>query len=325
MLRPFARRAALAAVAVLLASCASQSAAPFPRTLDGVAAKKVKSLLFVADEGSQSRSGFIYAYDAAGSAQTPLWTLTGSPLRYPAGLWVDGAGDLYVADQGGAVYMYVTPGAASPPGQPSMTYNDAGYSPIATATCGGYVYAANAAGAQHVATFTIWQKGTSTPYKVVSSSHYGSGSTGQGITCDAKTGTVYFGYDVADNGPGAVDAWAPDGTGTATTLPVYPQEVSGFARNKAGVLAVGDAYDVRGPAIEFYKTTGQLTHAIVASWLATPVAVAFDGGDDAVWIADVAAKAVYRASAGKGALLDTITAPGFLSLSGVAVNPPDHP
>jgi hypothetical protein len=317
-----------ALVVAALSGCGSSSqsagVAQVPQVAFDSARKTSKPtpLLFATDLDAAA----LYAYKLAGQNQSPLWTLSGSPLRYPAGLWVDGNLDLYVADESGYVYEYEAPTASGPPSGPSFTYDDPGEYPIAVAACGNYVYAANAIGESSAQSFTVWAKGTAQPLRVAKAADYLDG-VGQGITCDATgAGHVYFAFDYDDNGPGGVDLWAADGSGTPTSLPMLPDYLEGLARNKAGVFVIGDAYASPSPAIQFFKATKTApTHQITGSWVGRPVGFAYESSDQALWVADSSYATLTRIAPAKGAVLNTITKPGFSALEGVAVSPPDHP
>jgi hypothetical protein len=284
---------------------------------------KTAPLVFAADGGNRSGGGAVYAYLQSGKAQSPLWSI-GAPLAEPSGLWVDGERNLYVSDSTGYVFAFTAPNAKGAPSGPSFTYDDTGLSPTAVALCGNYVYASNESGTLGTQSFTVWTKGTSAPLRVVS--YTGGRGTGDSVTCDAATGNVYFAYQLDDNGDAEIDVWSAGGTGSPTKLPMEPLSVQGFALSKAGLLAVGNSYDPEGPAVDFYKQTGnQPTRRIIASWLSLPVGLAYEKNDANIWIADLDNQALYLANAASGKLINTITKPGFRSLLGVAVSPPDHP
>ncbi len=285
--------------------------------------KKPIPLLFAADEGSAT----IYAYPLAGSGQGPLWSVSGAPLKYPEGMWVDGSLNLYVADESGFVFEYDAPSAAGPPGAPSFVYDDPNEYPDEVAACGDYVYGSNALGSNSHESLTVWKKGVAAPLRVATSPHYADAGTGYGVTCDTTgPGHVYFGYDVADNGPAAIDLWSADGSGSPTTLPMAPLYLEGLARNKAGLFVLGDEYANPNPAIQFYKATSQSpTEQISKSWVGDPLGFAYESSDSALWVADAYYKTLTRIKPKTGAVLDTVVKPGFQNLTGVAVSPPDHP
>ena len=312
-------------------SGAGQQSAPLAQTgfsatpaiaTDAAAAQKPAGLLFAADQGGRSGGGAVYAYLNSGTGQSPLWSL-GAPLSRPSALWVDGSRNLYVADAAGYVYEFAAPTASGPPGKPLTTYVDAGETPNAVATCGDYVYASNQVGNGSNQSFTVWTKGVSSPLRVVS--YPGGGGSGQGITCNAA-GDVFFSYQLDDNGGAAIDRYGAGGTGSPTRLPMQPVSTLSLTLSKAGLLVLCNPDNPSGPDVEFYQQTRDApSHSLRASWLSLPFAIAYEKGDKALWIADLGNASLYRVAPSKGTLLNTITAPGFKTLDGVAVSPPDHP
>jgi hypothetical protein len=296
-------------------------------------AKKAPSLIFAADEGSQKVAGGVYAYEDTGSNQSPIWELTGSPLKYPSGLWVDGSGNLYVADAGGAVYEYNKPTSSGPPGAPNFTYSDAGYQPNHIAVCGNYLYAANTIGPSSSSIYmTVWKIGTSKPSKIVAIN--GPQGPGYGVTCNDTTGNVYFGIDVSYDGPGQTNEYAAGGTGSPTSLCMTPQYLQGLTFNKKDTtMVLGDPYYQTGsgqnePRIEFWKPTGcSPLHAITASWIVNPTGFAYESTDKYLWEADAGNNSLHQILPSKGTLENTITkttAGVFASLQDVAISPADH-
>ncbi len=83
-----------------------------------------QALIFASDAGNSVRRPGFCAYALAGTNQTPLWCVTGTPLNAAAGMTVDGSGNLYLAARG-HVYEYDSPSASGAPSGPSFTYDDA--------------------------------------------------------------------------------------------------------------------------------------------------------------------------------------------------------
>jgi hypothetical protein len=281
------------------------------------------ALVFAADEGSQKIAGGVYAYADTGSAQRPLWELTGAPLEYPDGLWVDGKRNLYVADAAGAVYEYDAPTSAGPPGRPTFTYDDSGYQPNHVAVCGHYLYAADTVGPSSASAYmTVWKLGTSAPAKVVAVD--GPQGPGAGISCDDKTGSVYFGIDVSYEGPGQVDVYGAGGSGSPTSLCASLRNLEGLTFDKKYATFVsGD-----GGSIAFFAPSQcNPVLSLSASWIAGPVGFAYEKGDKHLWDADLGNQALHRFDPATGKLENTInetTSGTFAALQDVAVSPADH-
>jgi hypothetical protein len=276
------------------------------------ASKKSAPIVFVSDAGG----GAVYAFSDSG-AFPQLWTISGAPLKYPGALYVDGASNLYVADQSGSIFEYDAPGASGPPSGPSLTYANSGNSTSELAVCGDYVYAADVQ-YDGGAAFTVWTKGTAAPLRVVTQPAYQSGF-GAGIVCTGSE--VYFAYATSYQGPYAVDRYAAGGTGSPTTLSI--------PFSNSFTLDASAAQFVTG-AIDFYTFPGaKLIRALSskkATWIADPVAFAYEPKDKALWDADGSTRTLNRFTS-KGKLLGQITKPAsgsFVNLGGVAVSPPDH-
>jgi len=294
-------------------------------------AKKATPLIFAADQGGQGVTGAVYAYADSGKGQSPIWSLT-SGLKEPAGLWVDGSGDLYVGDAAGFVYEYTTPTASGPPAKVAFTYSNDGIQMNHVAACGKYLYASDpSVGSQEYAAFTVWQIGTEKPLRIVYASI--PSSTAGGITCDAKTGDIYFMYNASYFGPATLYEYPADGSGSGKQLLPSPYFDAGLTFNQTYTLLVlGDNFNMAGPAIEFWKPGKKATRQFINppdTWIGDPVEFAYEKGDGELWDADTGNKALYRFKPGNGMLENTITSAGggksFNNLSGVAVSPADHP
>jgi hypothetical protein len=290
--------------------------------------KKPVPLIFVSDSGSRVQAGAVYAYTDTGTNQAPVWTLNASPLKYPNGLWVDGSDNLYVSDISGNVYEYDKPTASGPPTL-SFTYSDAGYTPNHLAVCGDYLYASDLTDPSGGGAITVWKLGTSKPLRYVTQETYSEG-VGDGISCNSKTGDVYFGYDTSYAGPGQVDQYAAGLTGNPTTLHTSPNYLAGLTFNKTyATFVVGDAYNGKGPAIEFWKPTGGApVHSLFGSWISSPTGFAYESTDKYLWDADEGTASVNKFLPSKGTVENTITNAGngkkLAVPNDVAVSPPDH-
>jgi len=293
--------------------------------------KKPTPLIFAADQGGQGVPGAVYAYINSGKGQSPVWSLT-SGLKEPAALWVDGSGNLWVGDASGFIYEYATPTSAGPPGKPIATYSNNGLSMNHIAVCGDYVYASDPSiGSNETAGFTVWKTGTEKPVTTVLASV--QASLAGGITCNDKTGDVYFMYNTSYFGPATLYQYGAGGTGNGTQLFPSPQFDSGLTFNQAYTLLVlGDNFNSAGPSVEFWKTTGKKpTRTFVNpphTFIGNPVGFAYEKGDGELWDADAGNKALYRFKPGNATLENTITSTGggnvFKNLSDVAASPADH-
>jgi hypothetical protein len=302
-------------------------------TLNAPAPKKTPTpepLIFAADAGG----GAVYAYDNATgqSNQSPIWSISGTPLRYPTALWVDGNRNLYVGDNNGYIYEYNDPSASGPPTKVSFTYNNLGYTLSHIAVCGNYLYAAEIASTPTLgAAINVFKLGTENPIATITQTSYES-AYGWGVTCNFTTGDMYFGYDVSYEGPGAMDEYNPGGTSLIQTLKYFgPNFIQGLAINKSYKNFVfGDPNYKTGPAIEFWPVAGKAPNSVITgSWVVNPEGFAFEYGDTAVWDADNGTNTLNRIDQSKKTVLNSITTAGggkkFVSLTDVAADPPDHP
>jgi len=302
-------------------------------TLNAPAPKKTPTpepLIFAADAGG----GAVYAYDNATgqSNQSPIWSISGSPLRYPTALWVDGSRNLYVGDNNGYIYEYNDPSSSGPPTKVSFTYNNLGYTLSHIAVCGNYLYAAEIASTPTLgAAINVFKLGTENPIATISQPIY-EGSYGWGITCNFSTDNVYFGYDASYEGPGLIDEYAAGATGTPTTLPGFdPNYIQGLAIDKKFTNFVfgNPDYKEGTPAIEFWPVAGKHANSVITgSWVVNPEGFAFEANDKALWDADNGTGTLNRIDFSKKTVLNSITTAGggkkFVSLTDVAADPPDH-
>jgi hypothetical protein len=330
MLEIHSRRAILTVSAiVLLVGCAGGSSLS-PRAVAPDAAharapggssearaevKTPKKLTFASDDASPT-TGVVYAYDRAGSDQSPLFGLTDG-LEAPAGLYVGSAphADLYVANEGlASIAVFGAPSY----GTQNFSYADPGQLPASVAQCGNFVYAGNVLNTAGTAgSATAWNLGNATATGSVSNANY---SNVTGVACDEKTGTVYVGFLYSYAGPAGIDAYSPGLSGSATSLAGVPASSScGLTVDQRN----GDIVLCDGGTIDFYDP---VKRAVVkeVSGFDVPAQVAFEKSDAIMWVADYGTNALYRVRVSSGARLDVITKPGFTALGGTATVPADH-
>lgn len=126
-------------------------------------AKTGKNLVYVSSDGGSS--GAVFVYTTGGQAQAPVGTILDG-ISEPAGIAVDSAGSLYVANTGSnTVTVY-------PRGQltPSTTYTDGVSTPQGVAVgSDGTVYIANETGSPSGAgSITEYAAGSTTPSATIS-------------------------------------------------------------------------------------------------------------------------------------------------------------
>ena len=316
---------------------------------------KTTPIVFAADQGGFQKPSGICAYANTGTNQSPAWCQSGSPLKYPSGLWVDKTGNLYVDDFSGSVFEYNTPTLASAPGNPSFTYSDAlagqdAYEPVDATVCGSYLYAANLinlSGSNLSFGFTVWKIGTAKPLEIVHSQYdaiAGNGGNGYGIGCDSNN-NLLFAYTDSYLGAGSIDEWTEQNGSTAPTfvktIPPACTYLQGLAIGANNLLASGDPFYAKNcnsanpesPAVlEFNEAKSAPTHVCttkIAPALADPYSVAWELSDKHLWVADLGNNTLYRVSMGTCLTAGTITkglnGNPFSALDGVAVFPPEIP
>ncbi len=336
----------LAATSVSLFGCsgAGPTSVPPPVLQQNLAAGRASAspspgLIFAADAGKPGREpGAVYAYANTGKGQSPKWSLSGLPIDHPDGLWVDGSGNLYVADESGYVFEYNAPTESKAPGKPNFTYDDPGYLPNHVAKCGKYLYASDEMSIpKGTAAITVWTIGQAKPIAVVTGNYATEEALGYGISCDAA-GNVFFAYNTQSNdSAGFVDEYAPGATGTPTTLCLTGTFLQGLTFNASYESFVTfDTYngEYNGPAFEFYKPSKCAPIRAIGAidWIFSPHGFAYEAGDTALWDADsgsvATSGALHRFDPKTGELLNTIASAGtgkkFIDLSDVAVSPADH-
>jgi sugar lactone lactonase YvrE len=221
-----------------------------------------------------------------GGAQTVL----GSGLSGPAGVAVDGAGDVFIADASAGTVVKVAPGG-------TQTTIGSGFSkPVGVAVDGaGNVYVADFNAA---AVYQVSPGGAQT--KV------GSGLIEPaGVAVDGA-GDVF----VSDAGVPAVYEITPGGTQTKAG--------SGFVQPAGlAVDAAGDVFVADPGLAAVYKVTPGGAQTAVGSGFSKPEGVTLDAAGN-VYIVDAASGAVDEV--GPGGAQSVVGSSGFVSPSGVAVD-----
>jgi sugar lactone lactonase YvrE len=237
-----------------------------------------------------------------GSTYVPAGTVTvlaSAGLLYPAGLAVDGAGNVYIADtyndaikewspSNNAVNTLISSGLSFPFG---VAVDGAGNVDIADTYDGAIKQWPQ--GATNVT--TLASSGVALPF---------------GIAVD-NSGNLY----VADAESNAIDEWS-SGDGALTTLPLSDLERSfGVAVDSAGNVYAADTYH---DAVKEWSRSAGIESALVSSGLDRPCGVAVDGGGN-VYIADTDHNAIDKWTAASG-VLTTLSSSGLNQPFGVAVD-----
>jgi sugar lactone lactonase YvrE len=255
--------------------------------------------LYVANAGNNSVT--VYSTDASGNA-TPTATITSSALSIPAGVAVDGSGDIFVSNYGTQTITEFSAGANGSNISPSRTISGS-FSKIAgiAVDTAGTLYVADGA--------TVWQvTGTATNvlFSVPVQPTVPNAPALAGITVDAS-GNVY----VADGANDVVyHGFASGGTG---------QPVDYIAGNMTGLLSpVGVALDSQGNIlVANYGSSAASTDASVtvyaanSSQNATPVLRLTGSNTGFAQIAGIALDSggsLYVANAGSNTI--SVFAPG---------------
>jgi hypothetical protein len=157
------QRAASGALIVLLAACSasSQSGAYMPSPSGGAQRyAKARSQHYLYVSSQYTSQGAVYVYSTQGQGQQPIATITAG-ISTPAGLAVDGSGNLYVANSGNNTVTVYAPGQTTP----SATYSSGISTPLGVAVgSDGTLYVANETGsASYAGSVTEYPSGSTTP------------------------------------------------------------------------------------------------------------------------------------------------------------------
>ncbi len=298
---------------------ASQSVVLSPGEDLALRLKKVTKtpMVWITDAGTASKTGKVYGYLQSGTNQAPTVTITNG-LTTPYGNFIDKSGNLYVADVAShSVYEYLY-------GQTtvSATYHDNGETPNNVTVCpDGTVYIANSA----PGSVTVYAGGSHVPTSTITNANYQAVTT---VACD-KTSNLYVGYLYAYTGPSGIDKYAPGGTGNPTTLPAQDLvQIFDMALTKTGDIVATDQ-NSGGPTIRFYHLTSKTAYKVLKKMFtlgtSVPYDISYSNGYTHLYVADGGKNVILELNPGTGAVIDTITKPGYNQAVGVATFPIGHP
>ena len=164
------RSAAACALLFALAACSATQTGPNAMPAAGrvsqrVAPARSKRLIYVSS--SPGSSAAVYIYSARGQTQKPIGTITDG-ISAPAGLALDSAGNLYVANSGNSTVTVYPPGQTTP----SATYSNGVSSPMGVAVgSDGTVYVANEVAGSSGGSVTEYPSGSMTPSTTITLSN----------------------------------------------------------------------------------------------------------------------------------------------------------
>jgi sugar lactone lactonase YvrE len=262
-------------------------------------------LLYVSDPIGND----VAVYHASGSKQSPIATIT-KGIAGPAGLTVDGEGDLFVANTAGNSITEYAPNGTSP----ETTYSQSVLGAVDVAVDGaGTVYVANFY--SFVASVVEFSSGNQKPSLTIADP---CSCYPVGLTLDAKN-DLYVAYDdyyeqtlVYEYAPGS-------GKGVLLGLQFNQTrwEAAGLAFDKSANLIVANA---TLPGVQIYPA-GKLSPSTTFGKRGAPRFVALDSTEKSVFVSDTSANAVEEYAYPSGRMTNVIT-DGLKSVYGVAVSPP---
>jgi hypothetical protein len=266
---------------------------------------------------SDGDHGSIYVFKERGSNQKPIRQF--GTFSSPISIATDEVGNVYVPDWGQASYdgrVYViAPGQSTP----FLTLDDTGALPNdLTVDAAGTVYVANGydqhgCGAGDV---RVYPKGATTAsYTICDSALAQPYSQVNGVGVDTK-GDVFVTWENGSNTRGRVREFTPGPQFTGHFLPPTFKYPSAVAIDSANDVVVSD---VGAPAVEVFSPGAKrlkYTFALIGD----PLHVAFDVGEEHLFVADAIANQIDEYDYATGTLVNTIAFPGS-QLDGVAVSP----
>jgi hypothetical protein len=267
-------------------------------------AKAGVALLYVSDPIGND----VAVYHASGSKQSPIATIT-KGIAGPAGLTVDGKGDLFVANTAGNSVTEYAPSGTSP----QATYSQSVLGPVDLAVDGaGTLYAANFY--SFVGSAVEFPSGSQKPSLTIANP---CSCYPVGLTLDAK-GNLYVAYDdyyeqtlVFEYPPGSTK-------GTSLGLEFNQQgwEAAGLAFDKRANLLVADA---TLPGVQIYPA-GKESPSKTVGKRGSPRFIALDSTEQSVFVTDTTANAVEEYAYPSFQMTNVITN-GLKSVYGVALSP----
>jgi serine/threonine-protein kinase len=297
------RRAATLAL-VILAACTLRGATLPPAAAPADRFRASGSLIYV----SEPTENAVKVYRALGHDQAPVATIT-KGISGPAGLAVDGAGNLYVANTtNDTVTEYAESGSA-----PVATYSTQLVAPVGVAIDGaGTLYVANFGSFK----FSIveFASGGSSPSRIIATpcSCYPIG-----LTLDAQ-GNLYVAYDTFYE-QSVVYEYAPgSSSGTALDLQLGKTrwEAAGLLFDAAGNLLVANA---SLPGVQIFAP-GAKTPKATFGKTGSPRLLAFGRNEGQLFVTNTDRSVVEEYRYPHIKLVNAI-ASGLKSVYGVAVSP----
>jgi len=286
------------AASVILGACAGNALQQgSPQSLPSVERAAGRSLVYISDE----KNNLVAVFNRSGSQVATIRT----GLNYPQGVFIDGGGNLWVANEAAGNVLEYAPGASSP----SQTLHDDKNLPSDVTMCpDGTVYVANVFSPRGGGDITVYPAGRTRAARTLTF----DGSPMTFVTCD-KHGNVFSTGVLGTFG--TVFAFAGGRQAQAKQLPISGSgNLGGIKVDAAGNLLVDDG---------FARTVTEYTEA----GSATGVSIATDGWDDIAL--DAAGATLFGAGGTQGT---AVTFPGgthvrnynssdFSAVIGIAVSP----
>ncbi len=256
-----------------------------------------KNVVFTFDANSgQTRSatlaiaGQILTITQAGStyiAARPVTALVSTGLSYPFGVAADGAGHVYIADNGNSAIKKWTAANNTVASLVSVGLNG----PQGMAVDGaGHVFFADTANNA----IKEWTAANSNVTTLVSTNLINPG----GVAVDV-TGNVY----IADSGNNAIKEWTAANSNVITLVSANLSTPSGVAVDAAGNVYIADTLN---SAIKEWTAANSNVTTLVSSGLSYPYAVAVDGAGN-VYIADTLNSAIKEWTAANSNVITLIS------------------